>query len=90
MEYKLNKIDTDLRRQVNEASKEGKVHGADHKLSVNKDKKQESKSDFQKKLEYKKRILVDAENKEKIDLEAFTDEDVTSISSIGTILDIRK
>lgn len=90
MEYKLNKIDPDLRRQVNEAAKEGKVHGADHSLTVNKDRKQEQKSDFQKKLESKKRIVIDAENNEQIDLEAFTDEDISKISSKGTILDTRK
>ena len=91
MEFKLNKIDPDLRRQVNETAQSGKVHGADHNLSVNKDKKgNREKQSFHEALQDKKKILVNAVKEVSINIEAFSEEDEINSTNKGRFLDIRK
>lgn len=91
MEFKLNKIDPDLRRQVNEVTKEGKVHGADHNLRVNKDPKEKhDKETFHEHMNTGKKILINAEKKESIDVEAFSEKDEITMEAKGRFLDIRK
>lgn len=77
MEYRLNKIDTELRQIVNDSIKEGKVHGNKELARVNKDredkKEQQSNKNFKKELakyKVKKKISVDAIKVKNIDVEA--------------------
>jgi len=91
MEFKLNKIDPDLRRQVNDAAKAGKVHGANHNLSVNKDKNDESsKQNFDKNQENNERILIKAEKKQDIEIDVFSEKETTDTTRKGKFLDVRK
>ncbi len=91
MEFKLNKIDPDVRRQVNEATKEGRIHGADHNISVKKDKKQEHRKYTSKdKMESSKRIFVNAIKKQNFEIEVFSEENGTEKEIKGRFLDIRK
>lgn len=43
MEYKLNKIDTDIRKKIQEESKANKIHAND-KINIKKDIKEEHKN----------------------------------------------
>lgn len=78
MEFRLNKIDPDLRQQINDATSEGKVHSK-NSLSVNKDANRENKKNFMHKLEKyqkdKKKLTVDAVKSENIEIIAFKEED---------------
>jgi broad specificity polyphosphatase/5'/3'-nucleotidase SurE len=83
MEYRLNKIDPDLRQKINDAAREGKVHGTKN-IAINKDKQQEKKKNKDYKLEqYNKnnKLVVDAVKAESIE----THED-----SKGVYLDVKK
>lgn len=95
MEYKLNKIDTELRQRVNEITKEGKVHSKQNIL-ISKDKKEQKKKnskDFKSELiKYDakgKKLTVNAYKTQSSDVEAFRDEDEED-ASIGIFLDVRK
>ena len=48
MEFKLNKIDTDLRQKINAETSEGKIH-TKKGISVNKDKNKDARQDSNKK-----------------------------------------
>lgn len=95
MEYRLNKIDMDLRKQINEAAKEGKVHG-NKQVSINKDKKEEqkdsnSKQKFKNFERYnKKKLLVDAEKAEQLEIDAYLEKDKDLKGEKGIFLDTRK
>lgn len=80
MDLTLNKIDAELRRKVNDATKEGKIHG-NKGIQINKQTSdnEENHKNFERKLKkYKKKIEVEA-----------TLEEVTD-SSKGVFLDTRK
>lgn len=92
MEYRLNKIDTDLRQKVNDMTKEGKVHSK-KEIKISKDKGgQEENKNFKevyKKVDKKKvKICVDATKKEDLGIEAEKDRDENSPK--GIFLDVRK
>lgn len=76
MEYRLNKIDTELRQIVNDSIKEGKVHGNKELARVNKDREkkgQHPNQNFKKELakyKVKKKIFVDAIKVKNIDVDA--------------------
>jgi len=94
MEFRLNKIDTELRQIVNEATKEGKVHGNKEISTIDKDGrqgKQENENDFKKHLDEKKekKIVVEAIKVKEIDIEA-TKEDSISDSTFGRFLDTKR
>ena len=105
MEYRLNKIDMEVRDRINEATSEKKVHrktavqginnGNDQRNnSGNKNKKNGEKQEFilpDTKL-LKSKIVVIAVKNEKIsiDLETFRDNCNTSDPDKGSFLDIRK
>ena len=63
MEYKLNKIDTELRQLVNDATKEGKVHGNKETYKVNKDKKERNKKEYSEELKKRIRKTKEKENR---------------------------
>lgn len=97
MEFRLNKIDTDLRQKVNDMTKEGKVHSKNG-ISINKQKnadESEKKNfgEFYKKEQEKKnrsKISVEAVKTETIEVEAEkrTDDDTRNLT--GVFLDTRK
>ena len=94
MEFKLNKIDTELRNKINAAAKEGKVHTKDRKLNINKDK--DGKNEKQKfhlpdKKESEKKFSVDAVKSENINVEAFVEENEKDEENItkGRFLDTK-
>jgi uridine phosphorylase len=91
MEYRLNKIDTDLRQKINDATKEGKVHGTKG-IAVSKDKPHEQKEKGNYNLErYKsnKKLTVEAEKVENIEIEAFKDKDDLKNIKKGTLIDTK-
>jgi len=98
MEYRLNKIDTDLRRKINEAANEGKVHPK-KSIQINKDK--EEKSGQQNAEEYKeeykgdkqnknKKIIIDAEKTLNVNIDGFISDDKDTKLKKGMFLDIKK
>lgn len=94
MEFRLNKIDTELRQAVNDAIKEGKVHGNKEVSTIDKDgkqNKQDYKNNFKKQLDEKKekKILIEAIKVKEIDIEA-SKEDSTLDSTFGRFLDIKR
>lgn len=48
MEYRLNKIDTDIRKRMKEETKSDKIH-ANEKINIKKDKKEHDKENIEKK-----------------------------------------
>lgn len=93
LEYKLNKIEPETYRIVNDATREGKVHGSKDSSKVNKDKKekqQQNNKSFKKELvkqTKKKKISVDAVKIKKIDIDASK----TETNSIqGRFLDTKR
>ena len=93
MEYKLNKIDTDLRIKVNEMSKSGVVH-TKKDITVNKDKnKNEDKNKEQKEFKLSnynnKKIVVEAEMKNEVEVEGFYEEKELE-PTLGRFLDSRE
>lgn len=92
MEYRLNKIDTDLRQKINDASREGLVHGTKN-IQINKDKQQEKRDNKNKKLKpYSKenKIEIEAVKTENIQVEGFKEKVSAEDSSKGYFLDIKK
>lgn len=92
MEYRLNKIDTDLRQKINNATREGLVHGTKN-IEVNKDKPHEKKQKKNYKLEHydkNKKLIVEAIKTENIDVDAFKEKIETEEGSKGVYLDVKK
>jgi hypothetical protein len=91
MEYKINKIDTDRRKQINDASKEGIIHGYDS-ISINKNKERknslDNKANSQK---YKpKKLFVDATKADELEVEVYKDELNVEKNLKGTFLDVKR
>ena len=96
MEYRLNKIDTDLRRKVNEAADESKVHPKKN-IQINKDREQRSGQQHAEeyKREYKdegkkRKIIIDAEKTLNVKIDGFISEDKELKLKKGMFLDIKK
>lgn len=99
MEFKLNKVDPELRRRVKETTSTGKIHNK-RRISIdkhkNKDKKGHEGRNFSSQLEKykngKKKILVDAKKVENIEVKAFKEDDNISSKCCGrgNILDVKK
>ncbi len=75
MEFKLNKIDTDIRKKIKEERKESKVHSG-KAINVNKDFLEENDNNLNNKNEES----VNVEKSEKIGIQ----------NSLGRILDTKK
>ena len=90
MEFKLNKIDPEVRHRVNELTSSGKVHSK-NSLIINEDHKKRKKEEHNFEEELKKQkdkgkqLQVEAVMSEAAGKEAAEEEKI-----IGTILDIRK
>lgn len=94
MEFKINKIDVEVRERVNEKTKGGKVHSKET-IKINKDSqneedhREEFKDVLSKKKNIKKKIVVQARKDEKTVTDTFKDEN-DDTSKIGKFLDVRK
>jgi predicted ribosome quality control (RQC) complex YloA/Tae2 family protein len=97
LEFKLNKIDTDIRKKMQEETKEDKVHSG-KSINVNKDLKDEGSqcgNDNENSInkEIKKRyITIDGikDNHENIDIKVEKVEKINESNSKGRILDTTK
>lgn len=94
MEFKLNKIDTELRQQVQDSTKEGLIHRK-KEIIISKDAKEENKEKFQQSLKKhskkdSKKFSVEAEKIEEVTVEAFIDKDSKEKTSRGRFLDIKR
>lgn len=66
MEFKLNKIDTDLRQKINAERSEDKIHNKKG-INVNKDKERTKESIEKEKKKFKKLLEAVEENDDKND-----------------------
>lgn len=95
MEYKLNKIDTEIRQKIQDTTKEGFIHSKQQVL-INKDKKKQGNQSFKnslKKFAKKddgKKICIDAEMVEEVEVEAFIKEEEKNNALSGRFLDIKR
>jgi hypothetical protein len=103
MEYRLNKIDTDIRAEINRQTKEGKVHtkkgikissdkSKDHNQSKGHQKKEEKEGFDLSKYNNKdsKTIQVKAYKGTNVEVEAEKEEDSGEDSYRGRFIDIRR
>jgi hypothetical protein len=97
LEFKLNKIDTDIRKKIQEDTKEDKVHSG-KAINVNKDLKEEKNQIINEKQipakdEVIKRYItieVVKDNHKNIDIKAEKIEEINEGNSKGRILDTTK
>ncbi|OPJ64526.1 hypothetical protein [Clostridium chromiireducens] len=94
MEFKLNKIDTDIRKKMQEEIKEDKVHSGKG-ISIKKDVKDERARDIAESTdkEFEKRyITIDGikDNHRNIDIKVEKMEKINESNSKGRILDTTK
>lgn len=94
MEFKLNKIDTDIRKKMQEEIKEDKVHSG---KSINvkkdlKDERHEKITKFNKEENEKRYLTIDGikNSFQDITIEAEKVEEISYENSKGRILDKRK
>ncbi|WP_288477157.1 hypothetical protein [uncultured Clostridium sp.] len=88
MEYRLNKIDTDIRRKIMDETKNGKIHklnkSTEIKINHKEDRKKENK---EKNKIVKNYITIDGYINEELNIEG--EKDIDKDNSIGTILDMK-
>lgn len=94
MEFKLNKIDTDIRKKMQEEIKEDKVHSGKSiriKKDIKDEKKELIKNSDRKELE-KKYITIDGirSNMQDISIKVEKVEEINEENSKGRILDRKK
>ena len=100
MEFRLNKVDPEVRRRVKETTSAGKVHNKSG-IFINKDykgKEKNNQGDFNSELtkykqgKNKKRIFVEASKVEKVEVKAFKEEkeNLSKDDERGNILDVKK
>ena len=94
MEFKLNKIDTDIRKKMQEEIKDNKVHSG-KSISVKKDikdEKHEEITQFDEEENEKRYITIDGvrDNNKNISIKAEKVEKITDENSKGRILDRKK
>ncbi|MBC8062821.1 MAG: hypothetical protein H7Y18_19490 [Clostridiaceae bacterium] len=93
MEFKLNKIDPELRARINASTKEGKIHKQDSHLDVNKDRadgEKNKKSYSSNEQKSGNTLFVEAIKIKDINIEVFVDSDDEKRFSKGIILDIKR
>jgi hypothetical protein len=92
MEYRLNKIDTDLRQKINDAAKEGFVHGTKN-IEINKDKQQEKENNKDSKADAhnkEKKIIINTIKADNVQVEVFKENFNKDELSKGVHLDIKR
>lgn len=97
MEFKLNKIDTDIRDKIYESTKADKIHGREEKEGIAKlkdyDEQKEKNNEKQKRRNgEKKYITIDGIkcDSAKVNIEAEKIETINEENSKGRILDAKK
>lgn len=97
MEFKLNKIDTDIRDKIYESTKADKVHGTKEENGITKlkdyDEQKEKNNEKQKRRKNgKKYITIDGikYDSAKVNIEAEKIETINEENSKGRILDAKK
>ena len=97
MDYRINKIDPEVRQRIQDVTKEGIIHNKldletdkDKKKNRNKDNKsfEEELNKFEKTSKIK--TQVSAEKIEDIEVIAYKDKENLKDSEVGSIIDIRK
>jgi len=96
VEFKLNKIDTDIRRKIDEERKSSKVHSG-KRINVDKDLQDEEvkhniKEEQNEENKQKKYITIDGirHNRKEIKVDVEKNEKIVISNSLGRILDIKK
>lgn len=100
MEFRLNKIDPELRQRVKETTSADKVHNK-REIFINKDHKDKGKNGEEsfyselskyKQGKDKKRIMVQATKVEEVEVKAFKEErqTISKDDRRGTMLDVKK
>ena len=94
MEYRLNKIDTEVRQIINDATKEGKVHNYKKLNKVNKDGRNNSRDQdgsFKEQLEksQKEKIIVNAVKFKEVDVDALKEDYIGELNQ-GRFLDTKR
>ncbi len=100
MEFKLNKIDPEVRRRVKETTSANKVHNKRDIFvkSDSKDKEKNKQGSFDTELskykqgKSKRKIIVQATRTEEVEVKAFKEEGqvLSKDDKKGTILDVKK
>lgn len=101
MEYKLNKIDMELRERINDATSEEKIHrkkeiqrvkGKKNDDRKNENSKEEAKFVLPKRPLKGSKIIVTSlkDNDNSIDVDAIKENTETSIIDKGNFLDVRR
>ncbi|WP_270215191.1 hypothetical protein [Clostridium butyricum] len=95
VEFKLNKIDTDIRKKIEEERKENKVHSG-KAINVNKDFLEENKNNLNNKNQEprnkRKFIIIDGikYNTSEIKVDVEKSEEISIQNSVGRVLDTKK
>lgn len=97
MDYKINKIDPDVRRRIQNVTKEGIVHTKIN-LRTDKDKKKHRDKDnksFEEELNKfekntKAKLVVSAQRIEEIEVEVYRDKKSLKNLEVGSIIDTKK
>lgn len=96
MEFKFNKIDTDIRKKMQEKIKDGKIHGQEN-VSIKKDIKEDDNNNDgtkeEKSKNSKKRFFtIDGirYKREALDVEVEKLEGLDEENSRGRVLDVKK
>ena len=105
MEYRLNKIDTEIRHSINEETSEGKIH-TKKGISVNKDKERDKESGQQqgshkeetkgkinvsKYIGTNEKIMVEAVKVQNIEVQAVKEGSIKEEKNYkGSFIDIRR
>ncbi|WP_315070747.1 hypothetical protein [uncultured Clostridium sp.] len=97
MEFKLNKIDTDIRNKIKEETREEKVHSAKEintKKDIKDEKKQSDKEsqNSTKEKQRKRYITIDGirYSEKNININAEKLEELNYENAVGRVLDIKK
>jgi len=98
MEFRLNKIDPEVRERVKEITRPGKIHTKTN-IFINKDtkkNKEDNQAEFEEELKRqkkkeKKKLLVQAVKVEEVQIPVYKEADTSSDDeSRGHFLDVRK
>jgi hypothetical protein len=96
MEYRLNKIDTDIRKRMQEETKSDKIH-ANEKINIKKDLKEHDKDNMMDKdsehdNKQKRYVTIDGvkSTTHEFNVEAKKLDTLSIDNSIGRILDMKK
>lgn len=95
MEFKLNKIDMDVRQVINDSTKDGKIH-TKKDLKVNKDKKEQNNANEQSKkhnlMQYdkKKKLIVNAVKMQSLQVDGVKETSENAKVSKGIFLDTKR